>query len=37
MLDIDFKKSLPIILIGVLIADVIMSILVYGTGAVFGF
>ena len=37
MLDIDFKKSLPIIAIGVLIADVIMSVLVYGTGAVFGF
>jgi len=37
LLDIDFKKALPIIAIGVFIADVIMSVLTYGAGAVFNF
>ena len=34
LLNIDFKKALPIVAIGVFIADVIMSVLTYGTGAV---
>lgn len=37
LLDIDFKKALPIVAIGVFIADVIMSVLTYGAGAVFNF
>ena len=37
LLDIDFKKALPIVALGVFIADVIMSVLTYGVGAVFGF
>lgn len=37
LLNIDFKKALPIIAIGVFIADIIMSILTYGAGAVFNF
>ncbi len=37
LLDIDFKKALPIVALGVFIADVIMSIVTYGAGAVFGF
>ena len=37
LLDIDFKKALPIIALGVFIADVIMSVLTYGAGAVFNF
>ena len=37
LLDIDFKKALPIIALGVFIADVIMSIITYGAGAVFNF
>lgn len=35
LLDIDFKKALPIVALGVLIADLIMSVLTYGIGAVF--
>lgn len=35
LLNIDFKKALPIIALGVLIADVIMSVVVYGGTAVF--
>lgn len=34
LLNIDFKKALPIVALGVFIADVIMSVLTYGTGAV---
>ena len=37
LLDIDFKKALPIVALGVLIADLIMSVLTYGAGAVFHF
>lgn len=37
LLDIDFKKALPIVAIGVFIADVIMSVLTYGAGAIFNF
>ena len=37
LLDIDFKKALPIVAIGVFIADLIMSLVTYGAGAVFGF
>ena len=37
LLDIDFKKALPIVALGVLIADLIMSVLTYGAGAVFNF
>ena len=37
LLDIDFKKARPIIAIGVFIADIIMSVLTYGAGAVFNF
>lgn len=37
LLDIDFKKALPIIGLGVLIAGLIMSVLTYGIGAVFNF
>lgn len=37
LLDIDFKKALPIIALGVFIADVIMAIVTYGAGAVFNF
>ena len=37
LLDIDSKKALPIVALGVFIADVIMSVLTYGVGAVFGF
>ncbi len=37
LLHIDFKKSLPIIALGVLIADLIMSVVTYGVGAVFSF
>lgn len=37
LLNIDFKKALPIIAIGVFIADIIMSLLTYGAGAVFNF
>ena len=35
LLNIDFKKALPIVALGVFIADVIMSVLVYGTTAIF--
>lgn len=35
LLDIDFKKALPIVALGVFIADLIMSLLTYGIGAVF--
>ena len=34
LLNIDFKKALPIVALGVLIADVIMSVIVYGGSAV---
>lgn len=37
LLNIDFKKALPIVALGVFIADIIMSVLTYGTGAIFGF
>ncbi len=37
LLEIDFKKALPIIALGVFIADIIMSVLTYGAGAVFHF
>ena len=37
LLDIDFKKALPIVALGVLIADLIMSVLTYGAGAGFNF
>lgn len=37
LLDIDFKKALPIIALGVFIAGLIMSLLTYGLGAVFNF
>ena len=36
-MNIDFKKALPIVALGVFIADVIMSIVTYGAGAVFNF
>ena len=35
MLDIDFKKSFPIIAVGVFIADLIMAIVSYGVKALF--
>lgn len=35
LLDIDFKKALPIVALGVFIADLIMSVLTYGVGAIF--
>lgn len=37
LLNLDFKKAMPIVAVGVLIADIIMSILTYGAGAVFNF
>ncbi len=37
LLDVDFKKALPIIAIGVFIADLIMSVLTYGMGEIFHF
>ena len=37
LLNVDFKKALPIIALGVFIADVIMSLFTYGLGAVFHF
>lgn len=37
LLGIEFKKALPIVALGVLIADIIMSVFTYGTGAVFNF
>lgn len=37
LLDIDFKKALPIVALGVFIADVIMSVVTYGAGAIFNF
>lgn len=37
LLDVDFKKALPIVALGVLIADIIMSVVTYGAGAVFNF
>lgn len=37
LFDLDIKKSLPIIAVGVLIANLIMSVITYGTSAVFGF
>lgn len=35
LLDIDFKKALPIVALGVFIADLIMSVITYGIGAIF--
>ena len=35
LLEIDIKKSMPIIAVGVLIAGIIMTILTYGTKAIF--
>ena len=35
LLDIDFKKALPIVALGVFIADLILSVLTYGVGAIF--
>ncbi len=35
LLEIDVKKSMPIIAVGVLIAGIIMTILTYGTKAIF--
>ena len=37
LLNIDFKKALPIVAIGVFIADLIMSALTYGLGEIFHF
>lgn len=37
LLNIDFKKALPIVAIGVFIADLIMAVLTYGAGAIFNF
>lgn len=37
LLGIDFKKSLPVIALGVFIAGLIMSVVTYGAGAVFNF
>ena len=37
LLGIDFKKSLPIVALGVFIADLIMSVVTYGAGAIFNF
>ncbi len=37
MLDMPMKKSLPIIALGVLIAGIIMSVVTYGTSALFRF
>lgn len=37
LLHIDFKKALPIVALGVLIADLIMSVVTYGAGAIFNF
>ena len=37
LLDVDLKKALPIIAIGVFIADLIMSVLTYGMGEIFHF
>lgn len=35
LFDLDIKKSLPIIAVGVLIANLIMSVVTYGVSAVF--
>jgi len=37
LLNIDFKKALPIVAIGVFIADLIMAVITYGAGAIFNF
>ncbi len=37
LFNIDIKKALPVIALGVLTANVIMSVVTYGAGAVFGF
>ena len=37
LFNLDIKKSLPVIAVGVLIANLIMSVITYGTSAVFGF
>ena len=36
LLDIDFKKALPIVALGVFIADIIMFLLTYGVTAIIG-
>ncbi|MBE6791628.1 MAG: small multi-drug export protein [Clostridia bacterium] len=37
LFNISFKKALPVIALGVLTANIIMSVVTYGAGAVFGF
>lgn len=37
LLNIDFKKALPIVALGVFIADLVMSVVTYGAGAIFNF
>lgn len=37
LLGIDFRKALPIVALGVFIADLIMSVVTYGAGAIFNF
>lgn len=37
LLHIDFKKALPIVALGVFIADFIMALVTYGLGALFNF
>ena len=37
LLNIDFKKALWIVALGVFIADLIMSVVTYGAGAIFNF
>ncbi|MBQ3087813.1 MAG: small multi-drug export protein [Clostridia bacterium] len=37
LLHIDFKKALPIVALGVFIADAIMAAVTYGLGAIFNF
>lgn len=37
LFNIDIKKALPVIAMGVLTANIIMSVVTYGAGAVFGF
>lgn len=37
LFNIDIKKALPVIAVGVLTANIIMSVVTYGAGAVFGF
>lgn len=37
LFNLDFKKSLPVIAAGVLTANIIMSVVTYGVGAIFSF